>query len=361
MGNQHDAVATDNANDHPTDNTNFTCSNDNIVPTSCLIVLSPNRIVNDIIVSTNSNVLPCADQHAVCDAVAREVSMKSMNLYYQNVRGLRTKSKAFYLATAAHDFDIIALTESWLTPAQLTSEYFDSDYIVYRCDRSASTSECGRGGGVLIAISRQYGSGQLFLPGADNVEYVCVKLKLLHHTIYIYCLYVSPSLTRAQRFATFKTHIEAINAINMSPADIIYVLGDFNLPSINWVTDYESNIFLPSNVTSDIELLVIDSLMAMGLTQMNGVTNQNDRILDLIFTNETSNATIIPSRTPLTKIDGFHPPLEILIDFFDFITPAPDPSSRAFNFKKANLPAINEYLRCTNFGMVYHPNAILAM
>lgn len=75
--------------------------------------------------------------------------------YYQNVRGLRTESKDLYLATSAMNYDLIALTETWLTPQQLSNEYFCSDYVVFRCDRSSSTSNHLRAGGVLIAVPRK--------------------------------------------------------------------------------------------------------------------------------------------------------------------------------------------------------------
>lgn len=44
-------------------------------------------------------------------------------LYYQNVRGLGTKSKAVYTSTAANNFDVIALTETWLKQSHSSTEY----------------------------------------------------------------------------------------------------------------------------------------------------------------------------------------------------------------------------------------------
>lgn len=76
-----------------------------------------------------------------------------LSLYYQNVRGLRTKSKEFFLATTSSNYDIIVLTETWLTENHGTAEYFPSNYCVYRADRSALCSSKASGGGVLIAVS----------------------------------------------------------------------------------------------------------------------------------------------------------------------------------------------------------------
>ena len=71
----------------------------------------------------------------------------SLKLYYQNVRGLRTKTKEFFLAVIDNDYDIIVLTETWLSSDIYDAELFSANYVVFRYDRALS-----RGGGVLIAV-----------------------------------------------------------------------------------------------------------------------------------------------------------------------------------------------------------------
>lgn len=273
-------------------------------------------------------------------------SKRSISIYYQNVRGLRTKSTDFYLATVASNFDIIALTETWFTPALLSTEYFHSDYVVHRCDRSPSTSQFGRGGGVVVAVTKTINTQQIVLPQCENVEYVCVKLKFNRQTIFIYCLYVSSTLSREDKTIAFRTHIDAINRLNSMNSDIVYILGDFNLPNIDWMMDAETGHLMPTNVSTELELLVIDSLLGWDLIQVNNITNHNDRILDLVFTNDYSNSTLIPSST---SIDNHHPPLEIIVDFLDFIISSVDHSDTIFNFRKANMSGLSQHLQSLNF------------
>ncbi|KAL4709283.1 hypothetical protein ACJJTC_013343 [Scirpophaga incertulas] len=79
------------------------------------------------------------------------------DLYYQNTRGLRTKTNQLYTNVLNCSYDIIVFTETWLNCGIRDSELFDSRYDLYRRDRI--TSENGSnldGGGVLIAVLRDY-------------------------------------------------------------------------------------------------------------------------------------------------------------------------------------------------------------
>lgn len=81
---------------------------------------------------------------------------KLFNGYYQNVRGLRTKSHTFFSQVSLADFDFICLTETWLTSDFNNREYFDKRYTVFRFDRSLAESGVGRGGGVAVAVRAEY-------------------------------------------------------------------------------------------------------------------------------------------------------------------------------------------------------------
>lgn len=72
---------------------------------------------------------------------------------YQNVRGLRMKTKDLKLSSIGCNFDIIALTETGLNSAFYDGELFDiNNFCIYRCDRSESNSTHARFGGVMIAV-----------------------------------------------------------------------------------------------------------------------------------------------------------------------------------------------------------------
>ena len=75
-------------------------------------------------------------------------------MYYQNVRGLRTKKEAFYTAALNFDYDIIIGTESWLNDTVFDHEVLDNRYRVFRRDRSSTVFSTTKkdGGGCLLQL-----------------------------------------------------------------------------------------------------------------------------------------------------------------------------------------------------------------
>lgn len=272
-----------------------------------------------------------------------DVSSRRLIFYYQNIRGLRTKSKGFYLSSLSMNFDLIALTETWLSPKQLTTEYFCSDYIVFRCDRSESTSTCERGGGVLIASSKKLNCTQVNLSD-ESIEHVCVRFSSFNCYIFVYCFYIPSSLPIDTRYQLFIRHVDAIRGLNANECDTIFIMGDFNLPNLLWVRNDEDIDYLPINVTTYIETFVIDSLSSDGFKQINGVENHMNRILDLIFTNDCDNVSVIESRSPLSDPDRFHPPLELTVETFEYQPARNDDTIYTFNFKRANYDGLNAHV-----------------
>lgn len=51
----------------------------------------------------------------------------NLTIYYQNVRGLRTETLELYESILAEDYDIIALTETWLEPDIANNNYLIQD------------------------------------------------------------------------------------------------------------------------------------------------------------------------------------------------------------------------------------------
>lgn len=81
-----------------------------------------------------------------------------MAVYYQNVRGLRTKCKVFSTNLNLNYYDIIGITETWLNDSVFNGELFNDQYVVFRRDRSTSASPKIDGGGSLLAINKNYTS-----------------------------------------------------------------------------------------------------------------------------------------------------------------------------------------------------------
>ena len=113
----------------------------------------------------------------------------TFSICYQNVKGLRTKFRSFYLSIYACPYDIIILFETWLNKSFFDQKLFNYDYVFYHCDRSNLSSNCSCSGRVLVAVS-----GCFFIFDACNIEAVFVKIISLQRSIFICGLY-TPSWT----------------------------------------------------------------------------------------------------------------------------------------------------------------------
>lgn len=109
-----------------------------------------------------------------------------LRLFYQNVQGLNTKLKDFKLSVSVSNYDVINLTETWTNVSIFDRELFDDRYSVYRKDRDFRGCGKGIGGGVLIAVKKQYSSN--LLPSFEisvHIEELLMKIKICSYELYL--------------------------------------------------------------------------------------------------------------------------------------------------------------------------------
>ena len=114
-----------------------------------------------------------------------------MTLYYQNARGLRTKTSEFFQNTSCCDYDLIAVTETWLDGSVFNRELFTDRFEVFRKDGDFSLVNRSRGGGVLLAVDRKFISILLnFDRDAlfPQIDLIGIKIVFDHYTIYVFVL-----------------------------------------------------------------------------------------------------------------------------------------------------------------------------
>ena len=142
-------------------------------------------------------------------------------------------------------------------------------------------------------------------------------------------------------------YLEDIRKLN----DEVILLGDFNLPSVDWVYSREDDTCLPTgNIPAKISDF-LDNLSCSGFWQCSTVQNSLGRQLDLVFTTDNGNLLVERSPTKLTNIDLYHPPLLLTIGKEDTNSTDHSGSQTAFrfNFRKANYDRITNLLHATNF------------
>ena len=86
------------------------------------------------------------------------------------------------------DFDVIVLTETWLKEDVASSEYFNSNYQIYRVNST------GRGRGIIIAVKSEYQSRNMqLLSPVLNVDLLGVKVMTASFTLCIIAVYITPT------------------------------------------------------------------------------------------------------------------------------------------------------------------------
>lgn len=233
---------------------------------------------------------------------------------YQNVRGLRSKLDSVRLFNLLHVKEVIAMSETWLNHDVYDRELGFVNHVLYRKDRSVLTSTKSRGGGVLLAVPNSLKSYSINLP-FNNVEQIFTRINCGSYKVIIGVVYIPPN----SDCNLYSTHFDTLEFIrNKFPVDQLCIMGDFNLPEINWI-EFNSN-FHSNNIDFDfsvnnysskaISLLNVCSLL--NLFQSNLIYNHQNKTLDLVLSN-FSNIEVLHNSDQIVKPDLFHPPLEIIV------------------------------------------------
>lgn len=233
-----------------------------------------------------------------------------LSIYYQNCRGLRTKSD-IKKDISASSYDIICLSETWLNEDIDSSAYFDDSYTVYRHDKNYNTDSLQRkrGGGCLIAIKAKISSIQLKnwedeIP-LENV-WVAVNLRGTKNRLLINVCYIEPSRPFSF-YETYYTHVEN-KLCAQEPQSEYIIMGDFNLPNIKWESSL-NGAMAPITYEGRCAEELINLMTLTDLRQLNYLKNAMGRTLDLALSN--CNEISLSATPALSKIDNFHPPFEL--------------------------------------------------
>ncbi len=238
---------------------------------------------------------------------------RKLKIYYQNVRGLKMKTKKFLSNLLLSSYDVILLCETWLRPDIFTSELFDDSYIVYRKDRDNAAIGKVDGGGCLIAVKKRLYSRRVFNFELENDIWVSID-HLGDLKTYVNVKYIELRSTFDDYNRHFVKTVE--NVMSSNASDSFILAGDYNLgASISWSYDTESGKCEASDCNGIISSELLDTLSLCNLSQLNHVTNVNERTLDLFITNiEPSRVRVYASDDPLVSVDAHHPPLFIEVD-----------------------------------------------
>ena len=98
--------------------------------------------------------------------------------------------------------------------------------------------------------------------------------------------------------------------------DKLFIFGDFKRPSVNWTYDCENivSVLLPMNIISDMETKLLYYLLRNGLQLQNNCFTYQNKLFDLIFSNRPDVVSVVSSACPLSRIDLYHIPIDLLVN-----------------------------------------------
>ena len=267
-------------------------------------------------------------------------------IYYQNVRGVRTKIDDLFLASTDCNFDVVVLTETGLDDQIMSAQLFGTSFNVFRCDRSAINSRKSRFGGVLIAVSQQYSSCLITTTNGQNLEQVSVSARMKNRNFVLCATYIPPD--RSQDPNILNEHVAAVHELceKCSIDDTVLVCGDFNQPRMHW-TKNEGRIVCDSLQLPLASHTLLDGMDFSGLEQKNLVYNLLGRTLDLVFCPFECEATVDSSSAPLLPVDTHHPPLSISLPACtvnDLHVDDDMHDDRPLNYRLTDFTALSDHL-----------------
>ena len=120
--------------------------------------------------------------------------------------------------------DKIAFSKTWLTEDISSAELGLNNYSIFRCDRSPNTSQFSIGGGVLIAVKKNFAT-QLIKISVNNIEHIFVRIIINNIKIIVGCAYISPN----SKNDTYNSHLEVIEILMLKYSNYKYIifLGDY--------------------------------------------------------------------------------------------------------------------------------------
>ena len=162
---------------------------------------------------------------------------KDLSVFHINIRSLNKHGDelAIYLESINRRFDIICLSETWITELPVVDDVFPSYYGFH------SIRNTRNGGGCAIYVNKNFKSSIItdFTVNEPFIETIFVKISLHTKNLIVGCCYRPPN----SQVVEFQNFIEAkVSSITSEPGDLIFC-GDFNLDMLKINDDANSQSF----------------------------------------------------------------------------------------------------------------------
>lgn len=244
------------------------------------------------------------------------------------------------LSMTMSNFDLVIVTETNLSDDICDAEICPSDYTVFRCDRSILTSAKSSKGGVMVAVRDSIVSSRLF-SSIDDIECLLLKLQPCKGTSWLLVACYIPPQEHVSKYNSLLSSVEELISSG-SKFDEILIVGDFNLPGVNW-DDTLCRDHTPASRA------IISMMQLLDLQQVNQVYNKRGVLLDLVLCSHSSGTVVaLESDFLLPVEESHHPPLSISIPF---VSKKRSPYSKFYTYdlKRCDVRSVQASLSTVDF------------
>lgn len=255
-----------------------------------------------------------------------------------NVRSLNTGFDEFCFYVTSYQFDIIGLSETWLTPVYDSNMFQIPGYVFIRMDRD------GRGGGVGFYIKKTLTYSVVTFDQAysSDFEYIAIKSVVDKKNILLLDVYRPPS----GNIETFLSTLEDILSVTVPFFDHVVVLGDIN---INFL----------SNDLSKIKLLNLLGIFNMRQlitepTRFN-LTSNNSSLIDVVMANQELDFVKSDS-VPISRAVTDHNLVYVIFNLRK--TPNTNKIIKCRNYKNIDFAQFHNEAEQLQWNRVYYTNNI---
>uniref|UniRef100_A0A8D8LYG9 Uncharacterized protein n=1 Tax=Cacopsylla melanoneura TaxID=428564 RepID=A0A8D8LYG9_9HEMI len=158
--------------------------------------------------------------HSTLTPTTNRNKKSEIEIFYQNIRGLRSRTNEFYINVLNQEHDILAIVETWLHPGIFDSEIIDSRYQVFRQDSDQSVTGKELGRGLLLAIRADL--QPVLKPDwcvlTAELELLWVEITLGFTKLQVGLVYIMQSTRQEDVLTQLFDHLETkINLLSMWP------------------------------------------------------------------------------------------------------------------------------------------------
>ena len=225
---------------------------------------------------------------------------------------------------------VVTVCETWLNDDIPNALICPVDYQCLRKDRIDT-----RGGGVALFVRSDF--SVVHVDTARDVELVCADISLGSLNARVIVCYRPPRYT-VDDFDMFAKLIGVCKGLCHTTRDIV-MLGDFNLPSINW------ECYSQHPPTCRFGSLFLDFIFEQGFSQYVCEATRGDNVLDLVLTNSVGLIASLDVACPFSTSD------HNTINFSLNNLPSANTCSDEFfyDFKRADFGSIVDYMSRINW------------